>query len=365
MQRDLKIGLSLGVLLIGVIGAFFFRREPQSDRSTPRLQTAEHLDAQIAEKSSPGPYMLPPEADDDDPFAPPEKNRPPLTQSPPQFQLPDFLQQNPAESQETQVARNPAAPDPIRMPGSEKRTANGGPAHNRSWDTVPAAPASHDTARGNEQRDGRTHVIQPGDTLTSLASRYLGSQTRFQEIYRANRELLPDPDRLPLGATIQIPADKPAAAEPKPAVADSSPKRESKTHTVSQTETAMSTNSSTPPAVITDIVPRKEKPADETPPADSSDKKPSRSFTRVSRTPFSAGRTPRTGASQPESKDPVPRSPGDAGAKRYQIRKGDTLARIAQKVYGQSGKAQEIFEANRDRLSSPDSVREGLEIVLP
>ena len=50
------------------------------------------------------------------------------------------------------------------------------------------------------------HRVADGDTLESLARRYLGSADRAMEIYQANRELLTRPDILPIGAALKIPA---------------------------------------------------------------------------------------------------------------------------------------------------------------
>jgi nucleoid-associated protein YgaU len=52
----------------------------------------------------------------------------------------------------------------------------------------------------------RTHVVADGDTLTGLATRYLGSSERYGEIFAANRQVLTTPDLLPIGATLQIPS---------------------------------------------------------------------------------------------------------------------------------------------------------------
>jgi nucleoid-associated protein YgaU len=66
----------------------------------------------------------------------------------------------------------------------------------------------------------RTHVVVDGDTLTGLAARYLGSSDRYREIFAANRQILPTPDLLPIGATLKIPspesgaASEPAAPQP-------------------------------------------------------------------------------------------------------------------------------------------------------
>jgi nucleoid-associated protein YgaU len=52
----------------------------------------------------------------------------------------------------------------------------------------------------------RTHRIVDGDTLEALAERYLGSTDRSLEIYEANRDVLPSPGLLPIGAELRIPS---------------------------------------------------------------------------------------------------------------------------------------------------------------
>lgn len=49
----------------------------------------------------------------------------------------------------------------------------------------------------------------------------------------------------------------------------------------------------------------------------------------------------------------------------YVVRPGDTLSRISQRVYGTPGRWTEIFEANRDRLPSPNALQVGQELVIP
>ena len=62
-------------------------------------------------------------------------------------------------------------------------------------------PAGSEPGTGSH----RTHTIMDGDTLASLAQRYLGDAGRAGEIYEANREVLPEPDILPIGRQIRIP----------------------------------------------------------------------------------------------------------------------------------------------------------------
>lgn len=51
----------------------------------------------------------------------------------------------------------------------------------------------------------RSHIIAPGDSLGKIARRYYGSSERWNEIYRANRNILSDPNKLPIGASLRIP----------------------------------------------------------------------------------------------------------------------------------------------------------------
>lgn len=58
-------------------------------------------------------------------------------------------------------------------------------------ETVPAATAQH--------------VVAPGDTLSSIALKYLGSSTQYARLFEANREVLSSPDALQIGMVLTIP----------------------------------------------------------------------------------------------------------------------------------------------------------------
>lgn len=51
----------------------------------------------------------------------------------------------------------------------------------------------------------RRHTIHDGDTLESLAIRYLGDASRATDIFQANAQVLDDPEVLPIGVEITIP----------------------------------------------------------------------------------------------------------------------------------------------------------------
>ena len=47
--------------------------------------------------------------------------------------------------------------------------------------------------------------VRPADTLAQIGSRFYGNGTQWRAIYEANRNVLPDPDRLTPGMTLVIP----------------------------------------------------------------------------------------------------------------------------------------------------------------
>lgn len=215
MQRDMKIGMALGLALVGIVGALFFRREPEVKKDAPpALQSAEELDRQIAEKARP-PYIKGLED-----FADPAASAPqaagagkpkPKTDA---YDVPGFLNKgDQTENQELLARKMAAAPDPIQAPpAKDEPVAASGPAHNREWEAAgtgaPPKPGAAPRAAG-APATGRTHVIRAGETLSGLAARYLGSSSRYREIYEANRNVLRSADDLPDGVKIVIPDGKP------------------------------------------------------------------------------------------------------------------------------------------------------------
>jgi hypothetical protein len=49
------------------------------------------------------------------------------------------------------------------------------------------------------------YSLEQGDTLKSLAKRFLGDETRKMEIYQLNRDILASPDKLPVGKVVRFP----------------------------------------------------------------------------------------------------------------------------------------------------------------
>jgi len=56
---------------------------------------------------------------------------------------------------------------------------------------------------------------------------------------------------------------------------------------------------------------------------------------------------------------------GAGSAKTYTVKAGDTLSKIAKEIYGNANEYNKIFEANQDKLQSPDKIQVGQELVIP
>ena len=49
----------------------------------------------------------------------------------------------------------------------------------------------------------------------------------------------------------------------------------------------------------------------------------------------------------------------------HEVKPGDTLWKIAEQYYGDGSLYTQIFEANKDKMSDPDKLKAGIELVIP
>lgn len=52
-------------------------------------------------------------------------------------------------------------------------------------------------------------------------------------------------------------------------------------------------------------------------------------------------------------------------ARTYTVKSGDTLSKIAKEFYGNANDYNRIFEANQDKLQSPDKIQVGQQLTIP
>ncbi|MCC5785867.1 MAG: LysM peptidoglycan-binding domain-containing protein [Phycisphaerales bacterium] len=88
-----------------------------------------------------------------------------------------------------QAERSPAAPPPVgHQPGDA-----GSEAAAEVAEPDPPEPAE------------RTYTVRSGDSLSVISQRVYGSARHWRVLYEANRDRIPDPDRLRVGAELRVP----------------------------------------------------------------------------------------------------------------------------------------------------------------
>jgi nucleoid-associated protein YgaU len=155
----------------------------------------------------------------------------------------------------------------------------------------------------------QTYTIVDGDTLPNLAQRYLGRADRYLELYQYNRDVLSNPEVLPIGAQLRIPS---RVAVPSDGNTGAAP--------------------FVPATPVTPLVPL--------PPAP-------------------------VAASTVAGKSALPASAQRRAPRTYTVQAGDNLVDLARKFYGDGRRYEDLYEANRRVMHNPADLKPGLVLVVP
>lgn len=220
MNRDKKTGLALGILLVGIVAAFFFRNESESTVDIPQLSNPETVDELIDEIDGPKPYPDEPprgaEISGLQAVPPGNRSEPPASGTDARASARNPVSFDFANSSDPQVrvdadAWNQGTEDADRLP-QPINVAAGDLEDPRGSSPLPS-PDPNAAWQSSEGRTGtaprpatpQTYTVRSGDTMSGLAVRFLGSSRRYMEIYELNRDQLDSPNDLPTGITIRIP----------------------------------------------------------------------------------------------------------------------------------------------------------------
>jgi nucleoid-associated protein YgaU len=61
----------------------------------------------------------------------------------------------------------------------------------------------------------------------------------------------------------------------------------------------------------------------------------------------------------------APAPAGEVATRTYTVVKGDSLSKIAKRVYGDGRRWKELFEANKDTIKNPDLIFPGQVLKIP
>ncbi len=242
MHTDRKIGFAMGILLIGIVAALFFRNEPLLNPEVPTVRREQEINDRLRERNV-AVYLT----DEDEPangdsakeqdqqrwtlkevldnMGARNKSRPSPVGAQPDSAAtievskssaasPDDASPIPTGGVKTAGAKSTGAKtidvDDVPVPVDSKSSlvVMADEADDESATDVLIVEPSADTSKENifqPPADFEEYVVKYGDTLSGIAQKFLGSQSRYQEIYEANRDRMSSPDRLDVGKPLRIP----------------------------------------------------------------------------------------------------------------------------------------------------------------
>lgn len=250
MHTDRKIGFAMGILLIGIVAALFFRNEPLLSTKVPCVRrerelnqtlrerdVAVYLDDSALDETSEQTQNDPPwslrdvlqNMDERNKTAPVPVGSKAFAQ-PPDARISDAELDGYRPKKRRAAEQSVVAEIPLRTLKTDPDRSNAGRSESRplpplmpegfvNGNTV-GSPAldvnllggSKDQPRAAEPafdfrppKEFEEYMVKYGDTLSGIAQRTLGSPNKYNEIYNANRDRMASPDRLTVGKPLRIP----------------------------------------------------------------------------------------------------------------------------------------------------------------
>lgn len=202
-----------------------------------------------------------------------------------------------------------------------------------------------------------THTVRPGDTLSELAQRYLGDAKAYPELFKLNRDQMRNPNDLNVGMSLRVPApqqptlDSSIRPEPRPQNLNQLPRVTVKRGDSLSSIALEQLGNANRYLEIYNL---------------NRDQLSNPNALRINmqlRLPL-----PQTSAPQPSPAPapviPIPSSP-PARSFEHLVQSGETLSGLAQRYLGDSQRYLEIYNLNRDQLSSPTRIRAGMALKIP
>lgn len=305
MRSDAKLGMALGMLVVGFAIAFCFPREGRVSivEQVVRGQNAENsveiefvpIRELRTENSS---SDLLPEIFTGETSAVEEV-------------LPsEFTESNANSSEADSHLQQPDSQLSLKAIFDSEQPSNSTPPQNEV----------HPAIEENKLAAEETYLVQQGDTLSEISMKTLGSYGRYLDIFAANRDQLDSPDDLRLGMLLKIPASEEVPS--KPFIAETN---------------------------VEEVLPKEIESNPEVQPEQVTKK-----FGSPGNTPFLSDRG---------QKMPVHQIPSQQ-AKTHTVQTGDSLERIAVRYFGTVRAVRQIHLANPELVNNPKSLKPGTVLKL-
>jgi len=195
MQKDIKLGLIVGVVLLVLCAVFYFR-SGMEEPVVPAPSETEPLELTAPESTEPQPLeeALPEQTKIEDvnleePVPAAEVVTPPVEteEETTKAVIEGVVEEEPVIGKEEEVETPPA------------------PTATKEEPATPVEPQPLPPARKPLLTEGEVYVVEKGDTLGDISERFYGTSRYWKLIFEANRDLLSNPDRLVVGMELTIP----------------------------------------------------------------------------------------------------------------------------------------------------------------
>ncbi len=217
------------------------------------------------------------------------------------------------------------------------------------------------------------HTVRQGQTLSDIAGEHLGNRNRYMEIFNVNRDQLSNPDNLRIGMALKVYVDQPSATPETPASAAPPEPPTHAHHRVRRGEnlsdiaqkflgdrnrymeiydmnrSRLSNPNDLRIGMVLDLPLPAGSVVDEPEP--------------VSVSPPVAPAPPTAPAADPVA--PTRPTPRPEFFVEHTVKRGESLSELALTYLGDGERYMDIFNANRDQLSTPDALKLGMKLKIP
>jgi len=236
MQRDVKLGLGVGVVLLLLCGFFYIKmKSAENESGIPTATTLEQIHGTQVEQTEeivPDRSLELPKQVTPPPIEPDVASESVSPKEAETFELPPPVPVVPTKKEDEPEPNAVVKLGPIEetveqkvkeikteKKAQEKEEQDPGTRPDFPFIPPPTVPKSDVPTVA---RAGGEYVVVSGDTLSGIAAEMLGSARHWRKLYEANKDKLPTPRSLMVGMTLVLPeiTEEPRAEKPeKPALA--------------------------------------------------------------------------------------------------------------------------------------------------
>ncbi|GAN32632.1 MAG: LysM peptidoglycan-binding domain-containing protein [Candidatus Brocadia sp. AMX2] len=210
MKRDVQVGVTLGVIILAIIGVFLSTRTSVKEPSIPIPEAEEEAQIGALDISELSPELQ-------------SASRESLQETTTSLQGTDERTEQKASvvTNTMKIDEQTAEKEDNIVEGEWKKAKEKEPVNVAANDTKAEAVSDQEDWKDVPAGDGKTiskfkmHKVQYSDSLRKIARKYYGDESKWLLIFNANQDKIQDRNSLRIGTELVIPAEKTAIQKTK------------------------------------------------------------------------------------------------------------------------------------------------------